>query len=203
MPKPPNPYKRELSAWRVMKRRCLDPRHKYWPRYGGVGIRVCPEWTQSFARFLEDMGPAPTQRHWLGRLDVRGNYEPANCVWTTRDEQMRRRAYCRRLTLHGQTMTAAEAARLPGQPSRNSVLRRLEHGLPLDNPPAPRLLKASMWLTFNGETLPLPVWAQRIGLPASLLWLRVHRGMPLDKALTPRRFRNHARVAGVSSKPTS
>jgi hypothetical protein len=100
-------------------------------------------------------------------------------------------------------MTAAEAARLPGQPTRNSVLRRLEHGLPLENPPAPVLRKASKWLTHGGETLPLPVWAVRIGLPIRLLWRRINSGMPLDKALTPRRLHNRARPAGDSSKPTS
>ena len=75
-------------------------------------------------QFLKDMGPAPMDRTWLGRLDVRGNYEPANCIWTTREEQENRRAFCRKVTLNGQEMTAAQASRLPGQPCRFTILYR-------------------------------------------------------------------------------
>lgn len=185
MPRQANPYRRERSAWRAMKRRCLEPVHKDFPRYGAKGIKVCPQWQESFRQFLEDLGPAPSQLHWLGRLDVLGNYMPGNCIWTTQPEQERRRAFCRKVNVHGQTMTAAEAARLPDQPKRDSVLRRLASGFPLENPPAAKLYRASMWLTHNGETLPLPEWARRIGLSSEVLWQRVKRGWSLERALKP------------------
>jgi hypothetical protein len=185
MPSKSNPFKRELSAWRVMRRRCLDPKQADFARYGAMGITVCQPWRESFSQFLADMGPAPTQTHWLGRLDVRGNYEKTNCVWTTQAEQKRRRAFCRKVTLYGQTVTAAEAARFPGMPKRDSVLRRMASGLPLENPPAAKLYRASKWLTHNGTTLPLPQWARMLGIPSSTLWLRINRGTTLELALTP------------------
>lgn len=203
MPRKPNPHRRELNAWRMMKRRCLDPSFKDFPRYGGKGIQVCPQWMASFDQFLKDLGPAPTQSHWLGRLNVLGNYEPGNCVWTTQPLQERRRAFCRKVTVYGQTVTAAEAARLPGMPKRDSILRRQAAGLPLENPPAAKLYRASMWLTHNGETLPLPEWARRIGLPSPVLIGRIKRGWSVEKTLTPYLFSNRGTPAMPSSKPTS
>lgn len=202
MPRRPNPHRRELNAWRAMIRRCTEPKHKDWPRYGEAGIKVCPEWLVSFDSFLFAMGPAPTQRHWLGRLDVRGDYVPENCHWTTHSPQQRRRAFCRKVSICGQVMTAAEASRLPGQPTRDAVVRRLASGLPQENPPAAKLYRRSRWLSFNGEMLPLPEWARRTGLSPGALWHRIKRGWPLEKALALGPC-NHAPPAGSSSRPTT
>ena len=52
---PPEPYK----SWQHMRDRCLNPRNKDYAHYGGRGITICSEW-DSYARFLEDMGPKPS-----------------------------------------------------------------------------------------------------------------------------------------------
>jgi hypothetical protein len=88
-------------------------------------------------------------------------------------------------------MTAAEAGRLPGQPTRNSVLRRAARGYPL-NVEASRIDKRSTWLTFNGETLPLPELAKRFGVPRVLLWERLKAGWSLDRALNPARSKGRS-----------
>ncbi len=201
--------KRERSAWSVMIKRCENPRHKDFPRYGAKGIKVCREWMESFEQFLADMGTAPTQTHWLGRRDVTAGYFPGNCCWTTQPEQERRRAYCRRVVIDFMTMTAAEAERLPGQPTRNSVLRRAARGFPL-NVSAARIDRRSTWLTFNDETLPLPEMAKRFGVPRELLWKRLKVGWPLDRALNPLRSKGRSQkinaclrhLAGGADEPT-
>lgn len=38
--------------------------------------------------FHADLGPRPSKRHTLDRLDVNGNYEPGNVRWATAAEQM-------------------------------------------------------------------------------------------------------------------
>lgn len=182
------PLKRERSAWYVMRRRCLRPTSWDWKYYGGKGVRICPRWIESFRNFLTDMGPAPSPKHWLGRLDTSKGYSPDNCAWTTQTPQENRRGYCRKVTIDEQDLTAAMAARLPGQPTRNSVIRRQENGLPLDLPMA-KLYRKSMWLTFNGETLPLPEWSRRTGLSKHALRYRIKVGMPVDLILAPQSLR--------------
>jgi hypothetical protein len=77
----------EHQAWRSMKHRCLNPRAQKYADYGGRGIRVCARWAASFSAFFTDVGPRPTSRHSLGRIDNDGNYEPGNVRWETLEEQ--------------------------------------------------------------------------------------------------------------------
>ena len=73
-------------SWAMMLQRCTNPNHVAFERYGGAGIRVCEEWSQSFLAFLRDMGPRPEGKT-IGRIDGKGNYEPGNCEWQTYEEQ--------------------------------------------------------------------------------------------------------------------
>lgn len=196
-----HPPGREKSAWRVMRRRCLDPNFKDFPRYGGAGIRVCPQWIASFPQFLADVGTSPTREHWLCRLDTLGHYMPDNVIWSTRDEQQRRRQFCQIVTIKGKAMTAAEAGRLEGMPTRNTVIRRWKEGFSPAQPRGMKLYARSMWITYQGETLPVPAWAKRLGLPHSRLWSRIKRGMPLDQAMTPTRYRT--RPGTTNKSPTA
>lgn len=185
--------KRARSAWSAMHRRCSDPARRDWQHYGGAGIRVSPRWAE-FDAFLADMGLPPGPNSWLGRLDTRGHFVRENCAWTTPQEQQRRRAYCRRIPgQDGRAVTAAEAARNPSMPTRNTVLRRWSAGLPLTNRVA-KLYRASLWVTWAGETLPVPEWARRLGISRGALRARLRRGMQLEQAMRGP-IRRHAKAA--------
>lgn len=75
------------SRWCGMISRCEDPKHKAFKNYGGRGITVCERWRNDFAAFLADMGEPP-EGLTLDRINNDGNYEPGNCRWSTRVEQM-------------------------------------------------------------------------------------------------------------------
>lgn len=78
------------GSWHNMLRRCSEPTHNRYHLYGGRGVTVCDRWANSFENFLEDMGERPEGKT-LDRVDVNGNYEPANCKWSTPTEQARNR----------------------------------------------------------------------------------------------------------------
>lgn len=89
----------EYNAWCSMRQRCNNPRCEPYPRYGGRGIRVAPEW-DDFEQFVKDVGPRPSFRHSLDRIDNNGHYEPGNVRWATKWVQNRNRVFDSRRLPH-------------------------------------------------------------------------------------------------------
>lgn len=103
----------EYMAWSAAKKRCGNPRNASFRHYGARGIRVCPAWTASFDAFLRDMGPRPSPRHSLDRMDPSGDYTPGNCRWAPPDVQARNRRCTRWYAFEGDRLLLGElAARL-------------------------------------------------------------------------------------------
>ena len=75
------------GAWAGMFSRCENTNDPNYRNYGRRGIKVCRRWYE-FKDFLKDMGPRPSLKHSIDRSNNDGNYEPKNCRWATRSEQM-------------------------------------------------------------------------------------------------------------------
>lgn len=119
--------------WSGMRDRCRNPNSKNFKYYGGRGISVCPRW-ESFANFASDMGSRPPGTS-IDRIDCDGHYEPGNCRWATKAQQVanrkRRFAHKRSITWRGITRTSAEWAKQLGL-TRRAIQMRLHHGWTLE-----------------------------------------------------------------------
>jgi hypothetical protein len=85
------PHANDLKMnYKSMIDRCTNKNNEGYRHYGGRGIKICDRWydkESGFDNFVTDMGPKPTSTHSVDRIDVNGNYEPANCRWATPKEQ--------------------------------------------------------------------------------------------------------------------
>ena len=117
----------EYATWGRMCSRCTNQNVFEFKDYGGRGIVVCDRWLNSFAAFFEDMGPRPSSKHSLDRIDNNGNYEPGNCRWATRKEQSRNTRASRMLTFMGETKCLTDWAIEIGL-SPATLAKRLDYG---------------------------------------------------------------------------
>lgn len=104
----------EYACWCGMKRRCLVPSVQKFKNYGGRGIKVCERWMNSFENFYADMGPRPSRRHSIERIDNNGHYHPDNCRWATQKEQTRNTCRTHYVTINNQTKCISDWAKIVG-----------------------------------------------------------------------------------------
>lgn len=81
---------RLYAIWRNMKCRCLNEHHPAYPRYGGRGIQICPEWMnfEGFQRWALLSGY--TDKMTIDRIDIDKGYKPDNCQWLTKSEHAKK-----------------------------------------------------------------------------------------------------------------
>ena len=117
-------------SWAMAKVRCLNSNFPTYPLYGGRGITMCQEWSNSFLVFLAYMGERPLGKT-LDRIDTNGNYEPGNCRWATHQEQCNNRRDNRWFTLDGETDTISGWSRRLGMNSGSLYKMLVYRGMSL------------------------------------------------------------------------
>jgi len=127
----------EYNSWKDMKKRCYNPKAKYYHCYGERGIVICKGWLDSFVSFISDMGKKPSSDHSVERKNNDGNYScghceecikngwPANCKWATTMDQGQNTRKTRLLTCNGETHGLREWSRRLNVTHR-TIARRLD-----------------------------------------------------------------------------
>ncbi len=185
----------EYTIWRSMRQRCEDSNSSGFYKYGLRGITVCKQW-HDFAVFYEDMGPRPSKKHSIERLDNEGNYTPDNCVWATSDVQSRNTRQNVMLTYDGITQCATDWAHTLGMKPK-LLQGRIRDGwsteealLTPNNRRQKTKRRASIlknldrvFLTHDGITQSAREWANSIPMKPKSFLSRLHAGWSMEEAL--------------------
>lgn len=170
------------ATWKAMIQRCEDPNCKSFKNYGARGISVWPGWRRNFEAFALAMGPKPTPKHSIDRIDNLKGYEPGNVRWATHSEQSANKRANRRLAEQVGGLILSEAARRAGI-KRETMAARLNSGW--DHKEAlTRPLRKAIEVEFNGQVKTVEQWAKQTGIPGSVIHKRLNRKWPLARALT-------------------
>ncbi len=91
-----------------MKQRCQNEKCYAFHNYGARGIKVCDDW-QEFELFCDwALNNGYEKGLDLDRINNDGNYEPENCRWTTRQENINNRRTNAIINVNGISKTIAE-----------------------------------------------------------------------------------------------
>ncbi len=122
---------RIYEVWCSMKKRCLNPNKRSYRWYGAKGVSVCEEW-MDFQPFYDwAMANGYQDDLTIERKDVKGNYEPTNCIFIPIRRQNDNKTNSRYVSYNGETKTIGEWAREFGL-SYAALVGRINRGWPIE-----------------------------------------------------------------------
>lgn len=172
----------EYQIWINMRRRCNNPKNDAYEDYGGRGIIVCKEWNASFEAFYKDMGPRPSEKHTLDRIETNGNYEKSNCRWATWEEQQNNRRNNRPLKVngikYGSVYQLARAFNIPIGTLKDRIFK-------MKLSPEDAVVKSfkKHVATYRGETKTIAQWARIYNISYNKLRYHLTNGLPFEYAI--------------------
>jgi hypothetical protein len=119
------------GTWTHIIDRTCNPNCKDYPLYGGIGIKMCNRWRNSFPNFVSDIlseiGDRPEGMSIDRFPNKLGNYEPGNVRWGTDEMQANNKTNNRLLEFNGKTQTVMQWSR-EVKIHVQTLLYRLKHG---------------------------------------------------------------------------
>lgn len=180
----------EFTIWLSIRDRCNNKNCPRYADYGGRGIKVCPEWQESFENFYRGMGPRPSKNHSVERKDNDGDYSSQNCVWATAKQQGRNTRANHYVNFRGSKVSIAELADITGVKYR-TILSRILRGFTLEeaitvgslNRGRQKVPSRKTLITHDGKTRTAVEWAQIRGMKRQTITARLRRGWSDDQAI--------------------
>lgn len=94
--------------WSGIKSRTTNPSDVRYKDYGGRGIKMFPQWAESFEVFLSYVGERPSKSHTFDRINNDAGYEPGNVRWVDMKVQGNNRRNNIRITIGEETKTLCQ-----------------------------------------------------------------------------------------------
>lgn len=106
----------EFQVFRSLLARCFNENNPRFHDWGGRGISVDKAWNtvDKFGAFLQEVGPRPSEQHTIERIDNNAGYVKGNMRWATMHEQSRNRRSNVWISVNGQMLCVADAAKALG-----------------------------------------------------------------------------------------
>lgn len=98
------------TTWSGVVERTTKKWSPAYERYGGAGIGLFDDWLvyENFAKYV---GPPPTDKHTIDRIDGTKGYFPGNVRWATKREQAENRKTTIYVEVDGSVMYLTQAAK--------------------------------------------------------------------------------------------
>lgn len=102
-------YARLYRIYKGILSRCYNPKCKEYKYYGLRDINIFNDWKEDYYKFKEwSLSNGYNDSLEIDRMDNNGNYEPNNCRWATRKEQMNNYSLNKMITYHDKTQTLSQ-----------------------------------------------------------------------------------------------
>lgn len=119
---------RIYRIWKGMRKRCNNPNDSNYSKYGGRGIKVCPEWDSDFLSFYYwAMENGYDDSLSIDRIDNNGGYFPSNCQWENETRQANNRRNNRIVTIGEESHSIVEWSKIVGI-STALIYKRIRDG---------------------------------------------------------------------------
>lgn len=178
-------YRKPLyRIWAAMKRRCNNKNSPEYKNYGGRGIKICPEWNhyEGFKEWAHRSGYKDGLT--LDRINVDGDYEPANCRWVPIRDQQRNRRDNIWIEVGGEKVLLADLARQTGILDKTLYSRYKKGARTVEE--LTRDVGKRIYVDYEGRRITLRKLAEIHGLKYGTVWKRYKRGKRSIEDLTKR-----------------
>lgn len=169
---------RIYRCWARAKHRCNYSTDKDYKHYGGRGIRVCDEWSDSNMGFTNFYNWAMSNGYrddlTIDRIDVDGNYEPSNCRWATIEEQRNNMRSNVLITYKGTTMNLKQWSDMVGVNYRTMCIR-YERGWEVSDILRTYVRCNVKYVEFMDNTKTVAEWAKYFNIKQDTLSARLKR----------------------------
>lgn len=111
---------------------------------------MADDWRDSFESFIRDVGPRPSAKHTIERIDNDRGYDRGNCKWAIRQEQNNNTRRNHYVTHNGNTKTLADWARTLGW-NQHILVQRLRRGWTFEQAISTPTLENGAWQRARGK----------------------------------------------------